>query len=121
RPQPPDSSTLPRPAPEGRRRRALAGGPPVAERITRHTGSKLPVPPAGTRTGLGGRGSSSYLDAVVLHEHDDNLDGTMEWRRYLCQNWRADVVSVHGQSDTQREQVRYSAYGVPFGLPLGDT
>ncbi|MCC7169498.1 MAG: hypothetical protein IT459_03540, partial [Planctomycetes bacterium] len=39
---------------------------------------------------------------------------------YYCQNWRADVVAIVSGAAIQKEQVRYSAYGVPFGLPAGD-
>ena len=84
--------------------------------VSTYKGSSLSERVVPHLAGLGGRGGSSYIDAVVLHEHDDNLDGTMEWRRYLCQNWRADVVSVHFSGDSQHEQARYSAYGVAFGL-----
>ena len=39
---------------------------------------------------------------------------------YYCQNWRGDVVALIDASADQVEQDRYSAYGVPFGLPAGD-
>ncbi len=42
-------------------------------------------------------------------------------RLYYCQNRRADVVALVTSSGRQVEQARYSAYGVPFGLPMGDT
>ena len=70
--------------------------------------------------GLGGRGGSSYIDAVVLHEHDDNLDGTMEWRRYLCQNWRADVSAVVTDMGKMVEAMKYRAYDEPIGIPAGE-
>ncbi len=76
--------------------------------------------------GPSGRGGSSYIDLVVLRERDANTDwddasdGVLEERLYYLQNWRADVVGLVKADGTQLEQVRYSAYGVPFGLPGGD-
>jgi YD repeat-containing protein len=76
--------------------------------------------------GLDGRGGSSYIDLVVLRERDANTawtdasDGTLEERLYYLQNWRADVIGLVGADAAQKEQVRYSAYGIPFGLPAGD-
>ncbi len=73
-----------------------------------------------------GRGTSSYIDAVILRDKDANTawtstsDGTLEERRYYCQNWRADVVALVTSSGQQVEQHRYSPYGIPFGLPAGD-
>jgi hypothetical protein len=49
--------------------------------------------------GLGGFGGSSYSDSVVLRDRGantdwvDESDGTLEERRYYCQNWRHDVVA----------------------------
>ena len=77
--------------------------------------------------GLGGYGGSSYIDAVILRERDANTtwasaaDGTLEERLYYCQNWRADVVAMVTSAGVMVEWVKYSAYGVPFGLPAGDT
>ncbi len=76
--------------------------------------------------GLDGAGASSYIDLVVLRERDANTawtdasDGTLEERLYYLQNWRADVVGLVGADAAQKEAVRYSPYGVPFGLPAGD-
>ncbi len=73
-----------------------------------------------------GTGRSSYIDAVILRDKDANTawssasDGTLEKRIYYCQNWRADVVALIDDTDDQVEQVRYSSYGVPFGLLAGD-
>ncbi|RNC81664.1 MAG: hypothetical protein ED559_07710 [Phycisphaera sp.] len=39
---------------------------------------------------------------------------------YYLQNWRADVVALVSDAAAQIEQVRYSAYGVPYNLPAGD-
>jgi len=48
-------------------------------------------------------------------------DGVLEERGYYCQNYHADVVALVGSSGYLWEWVKYSAYGVPFGLPGGDT
>ncbi len=76
--------------------------------------------------GNDGLGGSSYIDAVILRDKDANTawtaasDGTLEERRYYCQNWRADVVAIVTSSGQQVEQDRYSSYGIPFGLYAGD-
>jgi RHS repeat-associated protein len=64
---------------------------------------------------------------VVLRDKDANTswtsasDGTLEERIFYCQNWRADVVALVDSNGQMLEWVKYSAYGVPFGLPGGDT
>jgi RHS repeat-associated protein len=76
--------------------------------------------------GNDGRGGSSYIDTVILRDKDANTawdteaDGTLEERVYSCHNWRSDVVALVTDTGQQVEQVRYSAYGVPFGLRAGD-
>ena len=76
--------------------------------------------------GLGGFGGSSYVDAIVLRDKDANTawgaasDGVLEERIYYCQNWRHDVVALVESTGELVEQVRYSPYGVPFGLPAAD-
>jgi len=73
-----------------------------------------------------GSDGSSYIDAVVLRQKDDNsgwlnaADGTLEQRYYYCQNWRADVAAIVNASGEMMEWVTYSSYGVPIGLPAGD-
>ena len=70
---------------------------------------------------------SSYIDLVAYREKDANTawttasDGTLEERYYFCQNQHADVVALITSTGGQREMDRYSAYGVPFGLPEGDS
>lgn len=81
--------------------------------------------------GNGGRGGSSYIDSVLLRDRDMTngwtgaADGTLEERVYLLQNWRADVVAIVAPDGdggaTMLEWIKYSAYGVPFALPAGDT
>lgn len=77
--------------------------------------------------GLGGWGGSSYIDSVLLRDRDANTawyaqaDSTREERVYYCQNWRADTVALLTDSGKMLERVKYSAYGVPFALPAGDT
>ena len=76
--------------------------------------------------GLDGRGTGSYIDLVILRDRDINsgwtsaADGTLEERVYYCQNWRADVSALVTDAGQMLEWVKYSAYGVPFGLPGGD-
>jgi len=70
------------------------------------------------------------VDAVILRDKDannsggwaDEADGTREERTYYCQNYRGDVVTLLGTAGGGhvREHVRYSSYGVPFGIPAGD-
>ena len=76
--------------------------------------------------GPDGRGSSSYIDTVILRDKDANTawsaasDGTLEERIYYCHNWRGDVSVLITDTGKMVEWVKYSAYGVPFGLPVGD-
>jgi RHS repeat-associated protein len=76
--------------------------------------------------GWGGAGGSSYIDSVILRDRDDtsgwnsSSDGTLEERRYYIQNWRADVVALLKDTGVMVERIKYSAYGVPFNLPMGD-
>ena len=76
--------------------------------------------------GADGYGTSSYIDLVVCRDKDANTawtgasDGTLEERVYYCQNWRADVSVVVGAAGSMIEWVKYSSYGIPFGLPGGD-
>lgn len=44
----------------------------------------------------------------------------MEETRYYCHNWRGDVVVLLDSSATILERVKYTSYGVPFGVPAGD-
>ena len=78
--------------------------------------------------GNGGRGSSSYIDSVILRDRDANggggwtgaADGTLEERRYYVQNWRADVVAMAKSDGTPLEYVFYSAYGEATVHPIAD-
>jgi hypothetical protein len=81
--------------------------------------------------GSGGFGGASYIDSLILRERDNYTsstpnpmtsasDGTLEERRYFCQNWRADVVAVTKSDGTPIEYVRYSAYGEPTVYPVAD-
>src|SRR4030095_3553492 len=82
---------------------------------------------ANHEAGLDGQGGSSYIDAVICRNFDrssvftDASDGVLETRRYICQNWRADVIAIVASNSWQLEEDRYSSYGIPFGLPAGDT
>ena len=75
--------------------------------------------------GNGGWGGSSYIDSTLLRDKDQSTAWTAqadrtETRAYYCQNWRADVVVIVDHAGAIQESVRYSAYGVPIGLPMGD-
>jgi RHS repeat-associated protein len=77
--------------------------------------------------GLDGSGGSSYIDKVIMRDKDANTawatvttDGVLEERRVHCQNWRGDVSAVVTDTGKMVEWVKYSAYGIPFGLPVGD-
>jgi len=76
--------------------------------------------------GGNGYGNSSYVDELVLRERDANTawhsssDGTLDERLYYCQNWRHDVTALVTSGGAMKERARYSSYGVPFGIPLGD-
>jgi RHS repeat-associated protein len=77
--------------------------------------------------GLDGLGRSSYIDLVIMRLKDANTawtaasDGTLEERIVYCQNWRADVSALVTSGGALKEWVKYSAYGVPYGIPGGDT
>lgn len=79
------------------------------------------------QAGADGNGRSSYIDLVAARNRDETSawtsasDGTLETRVYYCQNWRADVSAIVTSGGVMVEWVKYSAYGVPFGLPRGDT
>jgi len=81
--------------------------------------------------GPSGFGGSSYIDSIILRDRDNYTggspnpmtsasDGTLEERRYYCQNWRADVVAVTKPDGTPLEYVRYSSYGEPTVYPVAD-
>jgi RHS repeat-associated protein len=77
--------------------------------------------------GLDARGGASYIDLIIMRLKDANTawtaasDGTLEERIVYCQNWRADVSALVTSGGTLKEWVKYSAYGVPYGIPGGDT
>ena len=77
--------------------------------------------------GRDGSGRSSYINGVVARDKDEDTawtsesDGVLEQRFYYCHNWRGDVVVISDDSGALVEWVKYSAYGVPFGLPGADT
>jgi len=61
--------------------------------------------------GNAGRGSSSYIDSVVMRDRDTDANGTLEERRYYVQNWRADVVAITKSDGNPLQYVVYSPYG----------
>ncbi|HKX46947.1 MAG TPA: RHS repeat-associated core domain-containing protein, partial [Planctomycetota bacterium] len=78
------------------------------------------------QAGADGRGGSSYIDLVAWRDKDANTawtsasDGVLEERSFYCQNYHADVVARVSNAGYMLEWVKYSAYGIPFGLPGGD-
>lgn len=76
--------------------------------------------------GIAGMGGSSYIDSVILRDRDANTawtaasDATLEERRYLLQNWRADVTTMVNTSGEPIEWYRYTAYGQPTSHPIAD-
>ena len=76
--------------------------------------------------GIAGGVALQAIDLFALWEVDQTSgffsgsDGALETRRYLLQDEFANVVSVVGSSGYRLEDVRYSAYGRPFGFPGGD-
>jgi len=66
--------------------------------------------------GKAGRGDASYIDNVILRDRDTtngwtgNPDGSLDERRYYCQNWRADVVALTKRDGQPVEFIRYSSY-----------
>ena len=70
--------------------------------------------------GLDGLGGSSYIDHLVLRDRDTDADGVLDEINYYCQNWRDDVVATVSANGGQLEQFRYSAYGVPYSIPVAD-
>lgn len=75
------------------------------------------------QAGLDGLGGSSYIDDVILRDRDADGSGggSLEERRYLCQNWRHDVSAVVTDVGKMIEWGKYTSYGVPDALPAGDT
>jgi len=77
--------------------------------------------------GADGFGGGSLLDGVILRYKDANTawtsasDGTLEEKRYYAQNWRGDVVAIVSSAGAMYEWVKYSPYGIPFGMPAADT
>jgi RHS repeat-associated protein len=71
-------------------------------------------------------GGSSYIDSVILRDTDSNTawtaasDATLEERRYLVQNWRADVTTMVNTNGEPVEWYRYTAYGQPTSHPIAD-
>jgi RHS repeat-associated protein len=77
--------------------------------------------------GYEGVGSGSFIDLVLFRDKDANTawtsaaDGTLEERVYYLGNQRPDVCALVTSAGAILEWAKYSAYGMPFGLPGGDT
>ncbi len=81
--------------------------------------------------GVGGHGSSSYIDSVILRDRDivttgagasnpDDSADALEGRVYVLQNWRADVVATTGRTGNLIEWIQYTAYGSAITNPPGN-
>jgi RHS repeat-associated protein len=70
--------------------------------------------------GNAGRGSSSYIDSVVMRDRDALGDATLEERRYYVQNWRADIVAITKSNGDPLQYVVYSPYGDPVTHAVAD-
>ena len=77
--------------------------------------------------GLNGFGHVGGPDGQILYDKDTSTawasaaDGTLDARRYICQNHRGDVSAIITDIAWQVESIRYTAYGEPTALPGGDT
>lgn len=65
--------------------------------------------------GDSGRGSSSYIDDVVLRDRDTDGNGSLDERRYYCQNWHHDVMVICDTFGSVSERANYDTYGTPIG------
>lgn len=75
--------------------------------------------------GLGGYGRGSYIDAVAFRDWDESVRWTaaadgLDRRAYYCQDWHNNVSALVDADGSIIEYVKYSSYGVPFGIPGGD-
>ncbi|MBX3388499.1 MAG: hypothetical protein KF691_03475 [Phycisphaeraceae bacterium] len=76
--------------------------------------------------GMDGRGSSSYIDDVILRERDngdllsDAAGASLADRLYYLQNWRHDVVAISKENGEIVERPKYTSYGVPKTASVGD-
>jgi RHS repeat-associated protein len=79
------------------------------------------------QAGDDGLGGASYINGVICRKKDANTtwtttsDGVLEETEFYCQNWRGDVVCLIDNGGAMTEWAKYSAYGVPLCLPVGDT
>jgi len=77
--------------------------------------------------GINGFGHVGGPDGQILYDKDTSTawasaaDGTLDARRYICQNHRGDVSAIITDIAWQVESIRYTAYGEPTALPGGDT
>ena len=73
-----------------------------------------------------GKLGTATPDDLILRDRDttanweDSTSTATDERHYYCQNWRGDVVEIVSSDGKRAETIRYTAYGVPFGIPLGD-
>ena len=80
----------------------------------------------GIGAGVAGSGISSYIDNVLLRDKDTSAawtaaaSATLNERRYMLQNWRADVTTMVNTAGEPIEWYRYTAYGQPTSHPIAD-
>ena len=101
--------------------------------ILRQPDADSDAPPLSLEEGRGEGGSHSFLRLGGGrpgwgHSSTSSADGTLEERRYSCQNpvgWASRPSTSDSALITSGglivEWAKYSAYGIPFGLPGGDT
>ncbi len=101
--------------------------------ILRQPDADSDAPPLSLEEGRGEGGSHSFLRLGGGrpgwgHSSTSSADGTLEERRYSCQNpvgWASRPSTSDSAIITSGglivEWAKYSSYGIPFGLPGGDT
>ncbi len=57
---------------------------------------------------------------TMTFQHHNAADDTLDERHDSAQNWRADVSAVLTDTGKLVEFTKYTAYGLPWGLPAGD-
>ena len=71
-----------------------------------------------------------FVGGPIVRDRNEELSDPAEWsngasadrleRRYYATDWQGRVVSLVTAAGVKAEDYRYSATGVPFGIPLGD-
>ena len=71
-----------------------------------------------------------FVGGPIVRDRNEELSDPAAWdspasadrleRRYYATDWQGRVVSLVTAAGVKAEDYRYSATGVPFGIPLGD-